>query len=204
MARLPAPCWALVMCKRSRVRAAAVSADCLAARTAHRKIIRQPGASGERHRADCGESPRPGGPLAAPGISYHTCRCGVAGSRAVSQCGLPKVRGDPMAMTCRPLIVVTAQGAMSRSSSREGRASSPSRVRTNSVVTPPWVTAATGPAWPCRPTRKACNRAAACRADSPPAGTRSRPRAVADHRVRNASNGWSPSQFRRSRSRASG
>jgi hypothetical protein len=51
MARLPAPCWALVMCRRSRVRAVAVSADCLAARTAHCKLIRQPGASG-------GASPR--------------------------------------------------------------------------------------------------------------------------------------------------
>ena len=72
MARFPAPCWALVMCKRSRVRAVAVSADFLAARTARSSASPVP--AGERHRVDYGESPRSGGPLAAPGISYRFCR----------------------------------------------------------------------------------------------------------------------------------
>jgi len=42
-------------------------------------------------------------------------------------------------------------------------------------VIPPWVTTATGPGVPGRPTRKACSRAPACRDDSP-SGVRSRGR----------------------------
>jgi len=77
--------------------------------------------------------------------------------------------------TARPSIVVTAQGGMPTASSCGGRASSWRRLRSRSVVIPPWVTTATGPGVPGRPTRKACSRAPACRDDSP-SGVRSRGR----------------------------
>ena len=72
--------------------------------------------------------------------------------------------------TARPSIVVTARGGMPAASSCGGRASSWTRLRSRSVVIPPWVTTATGPGVPGRPTWKACSRAPACRDDSPSGG----------------------------------
>ena len=74
MARLPAPCRALVMCRGHEFgppRFPRISWR-YALRTARSSA--SPVSAGERHRANWGESPRPGGPLAAPGISYRFCR----------------------------------------------------------------------------------------------------------------------------------
>jgi hypothetical protein len=84
-----------------------------------------------------------------------------------------------------------------------GSASSPSKVRSRSVATPPWVTAATWPLPPDSATRNARSRSPADREDSPLPSTRSRSRVERSQPARKASNGWVPSQFKRSRRRLS-
>jgi hypothetical protein len=63
MARLLASCWAVVMCKRSRVRA--VAGFRRSPGGTHCTLQDHPLArcQGERHRVDCGESLRSGRPV---------------------------------------------------------------------------------------------------------------------------------------------
>ena len=71
------------------------------------------------------------------------------------------------------------------------------------MVTPPWVTATIAAGAAGRSSRNARKRAPASRDDEPVAGTKSRSRSVQAHSARNASIGWVPSQFIRSRNRSS-
>ena len=98
--------------------------------------------------------------------------------------------------TFRSSTAVTAHGGMPASSTCGGSASSPRRLRTRSVVIPPWVITATGPGRPGRSARNACNRAPACRDESPSGGTKSRSCVVRAYSPRKASEGRLPSQFR--------
>ena len=91
--------------------------------------------------------------------------------------------------TFRSSTAVTAHGGMPASSTCGGSASSPRRLRTRSVVIPPWVITATGPGRPGRSARNACNRAPACRDESPSGGTKSRSCVVRAYSPRKASKG---------------